>query len=149
VEHALSEHPVALTPITIRVANEVCLFAMVDRLPTNELQRSDSVKSQRKRLLGLMIRRDTLDASTMNEASSIKDIEDYINKLIHAHSGRVEQYKLWLKCNASEVERDIRRVMDDIWETIPWRVERYSNCCNTHGFTDSPISGHDEVVIYI
>jgi hypothetical protein len=54
--------------------------------------------------------------------SSIENMDSYVNKLIHAHSGRLEQYKLWLKCSASEVEQDIRQAMDDVRETIPWEM---------------------------
>ncbi|CUA71628.1 hypothetical protein RSOLAG22IIIB_09726 [Rhizoctonia solani] len=46
---------------------------------------------------------------------TIGELQAHLSNLIHTHSLRVEHFKLVLKCNALEVERDIKQAMNRIW----------------------------------
>ena len=46
---------------------------------------------------------------------TIGELQGYLSNLIRTHSLRVEHFKLLLKCNALEVERDIKQTVNCIW----------------------------------
>ncbi|CAE7084170.1 unnamed protein product [Rhizoctonia solani] len=50
--------------------------------------------------------------------STILEMRDYIGDLISAHGIRVEEYKWATKVTAAEVNRDIGRVMEEIWKGL-------------------------------
>ncbi|CAE6441356.1 unnamed protein product [Rhizoctonia solani] len=54
------------------------------------------------------------NSQPMKEAN-IGELQGYLSEMIRAHAARVEQYKVLLKCNAVEVEQDIKQTMNDIW----------------------------------
>ncbi|CAE6474894.1 unnamed protein product [Rhizoctonia solani] len=47
--------------------------------------------------------------------STIGDLKALLWSMIHAHSVRVEQYRFLLRCNAKDVERDIKTAMNEVW----------------------------------
>lgn len=49
--------------------------------------------------------------------STHKGMQDFIKRLIHTHSIRVEHYKVMLGCTALEVEEDIQLAMAGVWVT--------------------------------
>ncbi|CAE6488158.1 unnamed protein product [Rhizoctonia solani] len=53
-------------------------------------------------------------SNTMKE-TDIGDLQEYLSNMIRAHTVRVEQYKFQLKCEAWDVEWDIKEAMNDIW----------------------------------
>ncbi|KAH7318850.1 hypothetical protein B0J17DRAFT_633923 [Rhizoctonia solani] len=57
--------------------------------------------------------------SPMQE-SDMEDLQAYLLDMIYAHSARVArwQYKFLLRCNAEGVERDVRAVMNAIWDEL-------------------------------
>ncbi|KAJ1299956.1 hypothetical protein OPQ81_002624 [Rhizoctonia solani] len=54
--------------------------------------------------------------SSIMKETDIGDLQAYLSDMIHAHSVRVEQYKMLLKCSAWEVEGDIKQTMNEIWK---------------------------------
>ncbi|KAJ1304167.1 hypothetical protein OPQ81_008567 [Rhizoctonia solani] len=57
--------------------------------------------------------------STMKE-TDIGNVQAYLSGMIRAHGVRVEQYKNVSKCSAWEVERDIKKAMNEIWGGRWW-----------------------------
>ncbi|CAE6459336.1 unnamed protein product [Rhizoctonia solani] len=53
-------------------------------------------------------------AIVMKEVT-IGELQGYLSSLIRTHSLQVQRYKLLLKCNAVEVERDIKQTVNRIW----------------------------------
>ncbi|KAF8749088.1 hypothetical protein RHS01_10332 [Rhizoctonia solani] len=53
-------------------------------------------------------------AQQLKEAS-IGELQELISDMIHAHSVRIENFRVLLGCSAREVEQDIKRTMNDIW----------------------------------
>lgn len=52
------------------------------------------------------------------QLSTYGEMQNFIKELIHAHSTRVGQYKMMLKCTAPEVKETIRSAMSDIWHAL-------------------------------
>ncbi|EUC56487.1 hypothetical protein RSOL_180450, partial [Rhizoctonia solani AG-3 Rhs1AP] len=50
--------------------------------------------------------------------ATINDMQDYLMRLIYAHSVRVEQYQWLTKAIATVVASDIRRVTDEVWRSL-------------------------------
>ncbi|CAE7059114.1 unnamed protein product [Rhizoctonia solani] len=56
------------------------------------------------------------------QESSIGDLQKYLSEFIYAHSIRVEEHKALLKCDARDVEHDIKETIDQLWERSMYRV---------------------------
>ncbi|KAG8703380.1 hypothetical protein FRC11_010787 [Ceratobasidium sp. 423] len=52
------------------------------------------------------------------EESDVMQMQQRIGGFIIKHGGRVEQYRLVLKCSAIEVENDMRQGMDEVWNSV-------------------------------
>ena len=50
--------------------------------------------------------------------ATIIDMQEYLLRLIDAHSVRVEQYRWLTKAIATVVASDIRRAIDEVWRGL-------------------------------
>ncbi|CAE6473169.1 unnamed protein product [Rhizoctonia solani] len=56
------------------------------------------------------------------QESTIGDLQKYLSEFIYAHGVRVEQHKALLNCTARNVEDDVKKAIDQIWENSMKRV---------------------------
>ncbi|CAE6421190.1 unnamed protein product [Rhizoctonia solani] len=81
----------------------------------SDISNSNRYNSAWKMLFRLVrSQRKNSQAQQLKEAS-IGELQELISDMIHAHSVRIENFRVLLGCSAREVEQDIKRTMNDIW----------------------------------
>ncbi|CAE6442222.1 unnamed protein product, partial [Rhizoctonia solani] len=50
--------------------------------------------------------------------STMVEMQEYLTRLVQAHSIRVEEYRWLTRASAPDVARDVTKVMDEIWTTL-------------------------------
>ncbi|CAE6397178.1 unnamed protein product [Rhizoctonia solani] len=98
--------------IKIRILDKQQRDSFTSEGDINALAKADSAK--RAPIRTSHPQRKGSQAVIMKEVT-IGELQGYLSSLIRTHSLRVQHYKLLLKCNALEVERDIKQTVNRIW----------------------------------
>ncbi|EUC56415.1 hypothetical protein RSOL_177380, partial [Rhizoctonia solani AG-3 Rhs1AP] len=84
-----------------------------ETVPNSNLEDIPRYRRPRRSIFGW--RKGKQEQEQQMTPATIIDMQDYLVRLIEAHSIRVEQYQWLTKAVAPDVAGDIRRAMDEIW----------------------------------